>query len=219
VSVAVVPAPARRPRPRSKRAYYRGRGVPPALVRYYFARLGPVRRVLDLGCGSGAIGAHRPDRATEVFGVDADELAVALASTHERATCVDLGRGELPFEDRFFDAVVAKDILEHLERPWEIVAEARRVLRTGGRLLVSVPMPKPSVVWGDYTHVRGFTKAALTLLLEDCGFAVESVWRMGGVPATARLGLIGWVPKLLLVPGIGRLYASSFEALAVPSED
>jgi SAM-dependent methyltransferase len=219
VSVAAVPAPVRGPRPRARRAAYRGRGVPPALVRYYFSRLGPVGRVLDLGCGSGAVGAHRPDRSTEVYGVDADEGAVAAARAHERAMHADLDRGELPFEDAFFDAVIARDVLEHLARPWDILADVRRVLATGGRLLVSVPMPKPSVVWGDYTHVRGFTKAALRLLLEDCGFDVEAVWRMGGVPGTARLGLIGWVPRLLAIPGLGRLWASSFEALAVRSED
>ncbi len=79
---------------------------------------------------------------------------------------------------------------------------------------MSVVMAKPRAVWADYTHVRGFTRRSARLLLEDAGFEVEAVWRMGGIPLSTRLRFIWLVPTLLRLPVVGWLWASSWELKA-----
>ena len=121
--------------------------------------------------------------------------------------------GGLPFPRNRFDAVIARDLLEHLDHPWDAVREMRAVLRPGGAALVSVPMARPRVVWNDYTHRRGFTRSAIRLLFLDAGFAVERVDRMGPLPLATRLNLIRVVPWLLRLPVLNQVWATSWEVL------
>jgi SAM-dependent methyltransferase len=197
-----------------KQAYYRGSGMPEQLAARYFRDFGEARCVLDVGCGTGALGRHRPSPDIEIHGVDVDEGAVAQAARFEQAICLDLESSPLPYDDATFDAVLAKDVLEHLHEPWRLVAEIHRVLRPGGVLVASMIMARPKRVWSDYTHVRGFTQRSARLLLEDAGFDVEAIWRMGPVPGSNRLRFMGLVPHLLRVPGAGALWASSWELRA-----
>lgn len=197
----------------AKRAYYREAGLKDGLAARYFAQFNGARRVLDVGCGTGELGRFSPV-GVEVHGVDADPGAVERAQRFERAVCLDLETAPLPYADESFDAVLAKDVLEHLRDPGEVVRELHRVLRPEGVLIASVVMARPRRVWADYTHVRGFTKSSARLLLEDGGFAVEAVWPMGGVPLSNRLRFMGLVPYLLRLPLLSQLFASSWELRA-----
>jgi methionine biosynthesis protein MetW len=99
---------------------------------------GPGVRVLDLGCRDGALTSEYLD-GNNVVGVDVDRAALARAAARGIETAwVDLD-DPLPFEDASFDVVVAAEVLEHLRLPERALAEARRVLRPGGRLVGSVP--------------------------------------------------------------------------------
>ena len=184
------------------------------LVSFYFERLASPTRVLDVGCGRGDLGQYRPADLSVLCGVDVDSDSFMRARGYDRLQAVDLEREELPFADGSFDGVVVKDVLEHVPRPWEVLDEVHRVLEPRGRVLISVPLPKASVVWSDYTHVRGFTAAAVCALLEDCGFVVRATWKMGGIPLAERYELTRWVPTLMSVWPVGALFASSVEALA-----
>lgn len=197
-----------------KQAYYREARMPRELALRYFRAFGDARRVLDVGCGTGALGLYCPSDDIEIDGVDHDVAALARASAYERVAHVDLESSALPYDDETFDAVLAKDILEHLHEPRRLVCEMRRVLKPGGVLVVSVVMAKPRAVWADYTHVRGFTKRSARMLLEDAGFQVEAIWRMGGVPLSNRLHVIWLVPMVLRLPLLGWLWASSWELKA-----
>ena len=198
-----------------KRAYYDQGGMLPAIAARYYGQLGAARRILDVGCGTGDFGRYRPAPDIQVHGVDVDPGAVAQARGHEQALQLDLESEPLPYGAESFDAVLAKDILEHVQDPGRLVREIHRVLRPGGVLVASVVMAKPRAVWSDYTHVRGFTERSARLLLEDVGFAVEGVWRMGGVPLSSRLGFVDAIPHLLRLPGLYHLWASSWEIKAV----
>jgi SAM-dependent methyltransferase len=193
---------------------FRGQGLHPAIVAYYFDELGPAERILDLGCGLGSLGKYKPSVNMEIYGLDIDEGAVEVAKAYEIAKVWDLERGRLPFEDGFFDAILAKDVLEHLLKPWIIVEEMYRVLREGGIVVASVPMPRNRVVWGDYTHLRGFTKGALRLMFEDKGFEALYIRKMGGVPLSARLGLVRYIPWVLTFPLFDWLWGRSWEIKA-----
>ncbi len=199
----------------TKQAYYAGQGTKPTLAARYYRKLGQSARIiLDVGCGTGDFGRLRASPDIEVHGVDADPIAIARASISERALEADLDAGPLPYPDEMFDAVLAKDIFEHVQFPGTLAREIHRVMKPGGVLIASVVMARPRRVWADYTHLRGFTRDSARLLLGDAGFRVEEVWRMGGVPLSNRLGFIDLVPHILSVPVFDSLWGSSWELKA-----
>jgi SAM-dependent methyltransferase len=187
--------------------------VTTSLSARYFSAFGAAATVLDVGCGAGELGLYAPSGVV-VYGVDLNPKVLEQASAYEKTSRVDLNTEGLPFVDGYFDAVLAKDILEHLDQPWQTVAEIFRVLRPGGVVVASLIMARPSRVWADYTHIRGFTRASARSLFEDAGFSVEDVWPMGPVPLSRRLGLLSLVPSLLSVPGFFHLWGASWELKA-----
>ena len=102
------------------------------------------RRILDAGCGSGPLFAALRDRGAVVTGFDKSAGMLELARRRLGASAdlrvADLG-GPLPFPDGRFDDVVASLVLHYLEDWGPPLAELRRVLKPGGRLLVSVEHP------------------------------------------------------------------------------
>ncbi|WP_051837945.1 class I SAM-dependent methyltransferase [Streptomyces sp. NRRL F-2580] len=102
------------------------------------------RQILDAGCGSGPLTAALRDRGAVVSGIDASAEMVALARRRlgddADLHVVDL-RDRLPFADGAFDDVVASLVLHYLEDWGPTLAELRRVLKPGGRLIASVDHP------------------------------------------------------------------------------
>jgi SAM-dependent methyltransferase len=102
------------------------------------------RRILDAGCGSGPLFAALRDRGAIVTGFDKSAEMVELARRRlgddADLQVADLG-GPLPFPDGEFDDVIASLVLHYLEDWGPALAELRRVLKPGGRLLVSVEHP------------------------------------------------------------------------------
>ncbi|MEU6727134.1 class I SAM-dependent methyltransferase [Nonomuraea wenchangensis] len=102
------------------------------------------RRVLDAGCGAGPLFAALRERGAVVTGVDASagmlELARRRLGADADLRVVDLA-GSLPFPDDTFDDVIASLVLHYLEDWGPTLTEIRRVLKPGGRLLVSVDHP------------------------------------------------------------------------------
>lgn len=102
------------------------------------------RRILDAGCGSGPLAAELVARGADVFGLDGSPAMVELARRRlgevVPLTVHDLAE-PLPYEDESFDDVVASLVLHYLQ-DWEgPLAEIRRVLKPGGRLVASINHP------------------------------------------------------------------------------
>jgi SAM-dependent methyltransferase len=137
---------------------------------------GPGRRVLDLGCRSGAV-SERFLPGNEVVGLDVDRAALKLAEERGIVPVHANVEEPLPFDDASFDAVVAGELLEHVRRPEELVAEVRRVLRAPGVFAGSVPNAyrlKSRLLFllgrppeDDPTHLHMYSPADLRHLLRD----------------------------------------------------
>jgi SAM-dependent methyltransferase len=140
--------------------------------------VGNGRRVLDLGCRTGALARAYLD-GNEVVGVDVDREALTRAARLGIETVwADLDE-PLPFHDDWFDVVVAGELLEHIRFPQRFVGEVRRVLRAGGLFLGSVPntyrlksrlrflLGRPPEFADDPTHLHMFSGADMLALLAD----------------------------------------------------
>ncbi|HEY4280424.1 MAG TPA: glycosyltransferase [Conexibacter sp.] len=149
------------------------------------------RRVLDVGCGAGAVGAElkRERPGIEVVGVEL--FADAAARARQRLDAVietDLETLEaLPFDDGSFDAMIFADVLEHLRDPYRLLRTLRRYLSDSGVIVVSLPNVKHwSVVYPllvldqwryadagllDRTHQHFFTLEEIGAMFAAVGFA------------------------------------------------
>jgi 2-polyprenyl-3-methyl-5-hydroxy-6-metoxy-1,4-benzoquinol methylase len=154
------------------------------------------RRILDLGCSSGALGAALKARQEcEVVGVELDpEYGRSAEGRLDAVVVGDLERlvadGALA-ELGDFDCVIAADVLEHLRDPWQVMRTAAGRLRAGGSAVVSVPNVRfwetfwqvgYRATWPlqdhgifDRTHLRWFTLWDARWLLEQAGFDVGEV--------------------------------------------
>ena len=180
----------------------------------------PLRgRVLEVGAGVGNFTRWLARSAERVVVVEpdasmADALSeVAPANVEVRTVPIEDLRGS---EERF-DAVVAINVLEHIEEDAEAVRIAHEVLRPGGRLCVFVPAHQ--VLFGSldrrYGHLRRYTRRATKALLEVGGFHVAACryfnpvgavgwWLVGRLARRDRLSRSSvWLSEWVAVP-IGR---------------
>ena len=148
----------------------------PERIPLFQAAIGRGKRVLDLGCRSGALSRHFLD-GNEVVGLDVDRAALAKAEALGIQPVQANVEEPLPFEDASFDAVVAGELFEHLQFPDALVQEIRRVLRPGGVIIGSVPnayrlQGRLRFVLGrapedDPTHLHMFSSADVRVLLAE----------------------------------------------------
>jgi 2-polyprenyl-6-hydroxyphenyl methylase/3-demethylubiquinone-9 3-methyltransferase len=94
-------------------------------------------RILDLGCGAGFLANYLGELGHAVTGLDTTAESLTVARHHDRSGRVHYEVGDacaLPFPDGSFDVVCAMDLLEHVEDPERLIAEASRVLTPSGLL-------------------------------------------------------------------------------------
>jgi methionine biosynthesis protein MetW len=179
-------------------------------------------RVLDVGCGDGWLLAELAALGVRGQGVDVSEEAIAQASQRGvPAARADVDGGTLPVDSQAFDLVLCLDVLEHLFAPERLLAEMRRAVAPGGRLVVAVPnglnlfnriafasgrhldvMDKAHLTASPFSeHLRFFSQGVLERFLADGGF----------VPCTreyffpdrltdARFRLAGWLARAVTAP-------------------
>ena len=144
--------------------------------------------VLEAGFGEGYGADLLAGVARRVTGVDYDESAVAhVRARYPRVDALQGNLAALPLPDASVDAVVNFQVIEHLWDQSQFVAECRRVLRPGGRLLMSTPNRITFTPGSDTPvnpfHTRELNAAELTELLVDGGFAMEGVFGVFHGPA------------------------------------
>ncbi len=158
------------------------------------------RRVVDIGCGNGALCRELASCGYEVVGCEPSADAMRLAQLAAR----DLVFYPLGVEDdpsalgnESFDVAIATEVIEHLAKPRDLLCFARQLLRPGGHLIVSTPYhgyvknlilaltnrwdAHLSPFW-DGGHIKFWSYRTLSQLLNQSGFRVVRFIGAGRLP-------------------------------------
>ncbi|MDB5850716.1 MAG: glycosyl transferase family 2 [Rhodoferax sp.] len=154
----------------------------------------PGSQVLDLGCGSGALGRHLLEqRGCVVDGVTLNNAEAALAQPfYRRVEVANLDSCDVSelFAGAAYDYIVCADVLEHLTAPERTLAACRPLLTPMGEVLISIPNAGyagliAELLQGEFTyreeglldrtHLRFFTRQSLGRFLETEGWGIQAL--------------------------------------------
>ena len=159
---------------------------------WYLPRIEPTDVVLDAGCGNAMHAIACAVRCREVHGFDynSKQLEIGRArARQEGVSNIHLTEGNVEehwdFADGYFDKILFLDVLEHLHQRDFALQEARRVLKPGGWLLLSVPQRDTSwkklrgsvelFAYADLDHKVEYTREEIEQVLARNGFICETV--------------------------------------------
>ncbi len=159
-------------------------GIRERRFRLWFSGIENGASVLEIGCGSGVF-------ATELLHLGYQRLTLADVDdyrTFSEAKALpflrwDANREPLALPDASIDVIISLQVFEHLENVWHAMRECARVIRNGGRLIVSMPygdsfLSRLRFVWtgdvigysGTNDHIAFLPKSVATKLWQSCGF-------------------------------------------------
>jgi 2-polyprenyl-6-hydroxyphenyl methylase/3-demethylubiquinone-9 3-methyltransferase len=170
--------------------------------------LPPARQQLvDIGCGNGSLTARLHQLGWAVVGIDPSEQGIAQAKAEHPE--LDF-RKMSAYEDLrsslgTFPVALSLEVVEHLYAPRDYIARAYDILEDDGRFIVSTPyhgylknlalavtgrLDQHFTALWDHGHIKFWSIATLTRLLDEGGFQVEHVARVGRIPQLAKSMLI-----------------------------
>lgn len=120
--------------------------------------------ILDIGCGTGETLSFMKTifPRTKLYGVDASRQAVKYTKQRGHAAKV-ADALDLPFPAKSFDAVLLLDVIEHIKDDVSVIKEAKRVLKPGGVIVITVPALQ--FIWSAHDvnqgHFRRYTRHRL----------------------------------------------------------
>ena len=158
-----------------------------ALLQAVLSDLPKAATMLDAGCGRGTFTAFLHNLGFRMIGIDISRAAIAFARQQYPKVqfAVASLEGQFPFRDENFTAVWCTEVLEHLFDVRATLAELNRVLRPGGKLVLTTPyhgfIKNLLIVFLSFDrhydpygeHIRFFSRHSLQRCLEQSGFVVE----------------------------------------------
>jgi SAM-dependent methyltransferase len=141
-------------------------------------KLAPTSHVLDLGSASGGNSLLMQNLGLKVSSLEYSQLGYEL----QLRKGIDVTKGDardIPFPSDYFDALICLDVLEHIQEDDRVVSEIQRVLKPGGKFLISVP-EDPSL-WSDHdvavSHFRRYRKSEIkSVILKEPRLFIDSTW-------------------------------------------
>ena len=180
----------------------------------------PCGHLVDFGCGNGAQTLQFAGDCDRLTGVDVSEefltefrREISVRGLEDRVEAVAAGGGPIPLPDGSADVVTSFTVLEHVPDEMAALREMRRILRPGGKMIITVPnrwwifethgadLPLlpwnrvPLVSWWPkklhdrWARARIYRRREIEKLLVQSGFNIESSFRM-----TAPMDMISWEP-------------------------
>ncbi len=140
-------------------------------------------KLLDIGCGNKPY-KNKFSSVTEYIGIEFD----TEQNRKNKDIDVFYRSGSLPFEDGTFDSALSTQVLEHVDNPPLYIKEAGRILKTGGRLLLTVPF-----VWPEHEQPADYTRYSsfgIKKLIENEGFRVITEEK-------SLTGLVGYIQMII----------------------
>jgi trans-aconitate methyltransferase len=183
----------------------------------------PPERVLDIGCGTGDLAAdvRRAFPKAEILGLDASAAGLEIArgkvpdATFVQRDLLAPGEPEAPFR-AWATHAVCSEVLEHLERPRDLLRNAGTYLAPGCRLIVTVPGGPMSAYDRHIGHRAHYDSETIASTLEASGFEVERAMA-AGYPFfnLYRLAVIARGRRLVDVAASGRTPALAGIAMRI----
>lgn len=140
-------------------------------------------RVLDIGCGFGESLAYHKARGCDVYGVEADENILRVAETfgfNAHAGVFDPDR----YAPDFFDYITLDQVIEHMAFPVETLCGIARVLKPGGKVILSTPnasgwgaklFGRRWINWHAPYHLQHFSFQSMQIAAEKAGLKMERI--------------------------------------------
>ena len=171
-------------------------------------------RILEIGCCEGNF-RQLCGRPCEYWGVEPFENAAEIAKTKLDKVLVGFySEIEEQIPDSYFDLVIANDVIEHIEQPWNFLKSLKKKMTKNASLVLSIPNVryygnlrellrrkdweyKDSGIL-DITHLRFFTEKSIIRLLNENGFEIEKMQGINPVTIRRRNLPKYWLVKFIL---------------------
>ncbi len=160
----------------------------------------PYTATLDIGCGSGAALLSEPDYFKKMYGADIVSYLSDEAKKRIEFLKIDINFERIPLPDSSVDFVCAFQTIEHLENPFFIMREAKRILKPGGIFTFSVPSPYNITFRAKYfltgnmppwtrdnNHLLFLTRSTLEKTYATEFELVETIYQTGSLPFWGRI--------------------------------
>jgi len=171
-------------------------------------------KVLEVGCNIGNFRQYA-DKSTEYWGIEPLEQAAEIAKTKMDKVLVgfyDKVANDIP--DNYFDLVIANDIIEHMEQPWDFLKSIKRKMNERASLVLSIPNVRHyenlkellfEKDWKyvdagilDITHLRFFTKKSMIRLLDENKFEIKKMEGINPLRVRKMCSPIYWLLRFFL---------------------
>lgn len=154
-------------------------------------------KILDIGCGTGEtltfLEKNYPK--SKLFGVDNSEVAIDFAKKRGHQNIRKVNALKLPYRENSFDYILLLDVIEHIEDDTALLKEAKRVLKKGGKIIITAPALQ--FIWSEHDseqgHFRRYTRSRLRLLAQRVRLKIcrLSYFNFFLSPAIISLRIIG----------------------------
>lgn len=144
------------------------------VTEHALTKLTPGARVLDAGSGN---------REEQIFRQEILDLGAELTTCDAKANegvDVEADLHALPFPDGSFDVLLCIQVLEHVRYPDVSCSEFHRVLKPGGRVIVTVPQITHTLTDGQPPHYFNFTRHGIEACLVTAGLQITCIEAQGG---------------------------------------